>query len=69
METQAIGCKPTTISLSLPTRYFIDSIQATEFETKRTILSNSEIVRMAIDFLVEKKYPHLFNDVKEFIKE
>lgn len=69
METQAIGCKPTSYSVSMPTRYFLDSIQAIEFESRRTILNHSEIIRMAVDFLVAKKYPHLFNDVKEFIKE
>lgn len=69
METQAIGCQSKCISLSMPTRYFLESIQAIEYESRKTILNDSEIIRLAMDYFVSKEYPHLFNDVKEFIKE
>jgi hypothetical protein len=69
METQTIDCKQKSISLSMPTRYFLESIQVIEFETKKTFYGDSELIRKAVDFYVTKKYPHLFNDVKEFIKE
>ncbi len=69
METQAIGCKQKSVSLSMPTRYFLESIQAIEFEAKKTFYGDSELIRKAVDFYVTKKYPHLFNDIQEFIKE
>jgi len=69
METQAIGCKQKSVSLSMPTRYFLQSIQAIEFKAKKTFYGDSELIRKAVDFYVTKKYPHLFNNIQEFIKE
>ena len=69
METKVVNCQQKSISLSEPTRYFIASIQGSEFETHKTILGDSEIIRKAVDFYVTKKYPHLFNNIQEFIKE
>lgn len=53
----------------MPTRYFLQSIQAIEFEAKKTFYGDSELIRKAVDFYVTKKYPHLFNNIQEFIKE
>ena len=69
METKTVNCQQKSISLSEPTRFFLASIQASEFETHKTILGDSEIIRKAVYFYVTKKYPHLFNDIQEFIKE
>lgn len=69
METLAVNCSSKSVSLSEPTQYFLDSIRQIEYETRKTILNDSEIIRIAMDFLVTKKYPHLFADVKDFIKE
>ena len=69
METLAINCTIESYSVSEPSRYFVDSIRVIEFETTKTFLNKSEVIRKALDFYVSTKYPHLFNDVKEFIKE
>lgn len=69
METIAYNCKTKGISVSEPTEYLINAYREEEFMNKKIFLSQAEIVRFAIDFLVTEKYPHLFDNIQEFIKE
>ena len=69
METIAYNCKTKGISVSEPTEYLINAYREEEFMNKKIFLSQAEIVRLAIDFLVTEKYPHLFDNITEFIKE
>lgn len=69
METIAYNCKTKGISVSEPTEYLINAYREEELMNKKIFLSQAEIVRLAIDFLVTEKYPHLFDNITEFIKE
>lgn len=69
METIAYNCKTKGISISEPTDYLINAFREEEFLNKKILLTQAEIVRLAIDELVTNHYPELFDNITEFIKE